>query len=174
MVSLKGGSSGPSEPYTSSVETCRNRKLFRSLSGSPRPVRSRLFQQREGPIDIGANEVLGSTDRAVHVAFRCEMHNRAWLVLFQQLPDETAIADIAVNEFIPPICSDAFQIVQVPRVSQFIQIHDATTDSSCICCRTKLDPMKPAPPVTRIVFRMRNSARFKAGSCSRARCKTST
>src|ERR1700687_465944 len=33
------------------------------------------------------------------------------------------------------------------------------TDSSCICCRMKLEPMKPAPPVTRMRFCMRNVAR---------------
>ena len=34
-------------------------------------------------------------------------------------------------------------------------------DSSCICCKMKLDPIKPAPPVTRIVFCMRNMAGFR-------------
>src|ERR1700688_4990582 len=44
-------------------------------------------------------------------------------------------------------------------------------DSSCICCRTKLAPIKPAPPVTRIVFRISNSRwkRWNIPPCLRAR-----
>ena len=47
-----------------------------------------------------------------------------WLMLFQQLPDDAAIANIAVNKLIPAICCYAFEIVQVPRVSQLIQIEN--------------------------------------------------
>ena len=58
------------------------------------------------------------------MALRREMDDRARVMLFEQLPDKTAIADIAVNKFIPPIRRDALQIVQVPGVRQLVQIDD--------------------------------------------------
>ena len=72
--------------------------------------------------DVGPHEGVGRNDRAVNMAFRSEMHDRGWVVLFQQLPNEAAVPDIAVNKFIPLIGSNALQVVQVPRVRQLIQI----------------------------------------------------
>ena len=68
--------------------------------GKRAPVRPRLFQQRECPIDIGANEILRPADGPVHVALRREMHDGPGPVRFQQLPDQFPIANVAMNELI--------------------------------------------------------------------------
>jgi hypothetical protein len=53
-----------------------------------------------------------------------KVHDRLRPVLSQKSLDQTAIADIAANELIPGIRCDALQIVQVPRIRQFVQIYD--------------------------------------------------
>lgn len=58
------------------------------------------------------------------MAFRGEMHNCVRLLSFQQLPDKTAVANIPLNELIPPVRCHAFQILEIPRICQFVQIQD--------------------------------------------------
>jgi hypothetical protein len=45
---------------------------------------------------------------------------------------------------------NAGQVVQVARIGQFVEVDDALTGSPSQSS-TKLAPMKPAPPVTRIM-----------------------
>ena len=58
------------------------------------------------------------------MAFRCEMHNGVGLMFFQQLPDQTTVANVTVNELMTPIASEALQIAHVPGVRQFVQVDD--------------------------------------------------
>jgi hypothetical protein len=62
------------------------------------PVAAGGFEEGEGAVDVGADEVARAVDAAVHVALGGEVDDGAGLVLGEQAVDEFAVADVAVHE----------------------------------------------------------------------------
>ncbi len=101
--SLNAGSSGPSVPYTSSVETCRKRNAARSASLQFRPVCPRLLQQHKRPLHIGPDKRFRRHDRAVHVALGGKMHDRPRPMLAQNRSHQFRVANVAAHKFVSRI-----------------------------------------------------------------------
>ena len=89
------------------------------------PVIARALQQRQGADHIGLHERCGAVDRAIDVAFRCEIHDRIRTMLGEHLRDESAIADIALHEHMVGIAVQHRQGVEIARIGQRIEIDDA-------------------------------------------------
>ena len=73
-------------------------------------------------MDVGANEVIRSTDGAIHVAFRGKVHDGSWLVKLQQSADKFAIANVTLGEAVSRIRSDAQQVAGIARVGQLVEV----------------------------------------------------
>ena len=85
-------------PYTSSVETCRNRGTF---------MQPRRFQQRQRAAQIGLKDRLRRENAAVHVRFRGEMHDaRPACVSSTSRLHQRRVADIAVHETVARVACD--------------------------------------------------------------------
>ena len=85
----------------------------------------RRLEELEGADDVGLHEGAGPVDRAIDVGFGREIHDRAGSVLGEQLGDEGAIADVAVDEHVPGIRRDAGEVVEVARVRELVEVHNA-------------------------------------------------
>lgn len=85
------------------------------------------------------------------MGFRGEVEDRPRLVLGEQAGYQLAIADIAGDEGVPGVAVEAGEVLPVAGVGELVEL---TTGSSCRASQssTKLAPMKPALPVTRIVM----------------------
>ena len=88
-----------------------------------RPVAARGFQQGEGAVDIGAHELAGAVDAAIHVRFGGEMHDRARLVGRQQRIDQRPVADVARHKGVTCVALQALEVLQIARVGQLVQRH---------------------------------------------------
>ena len=62
-----------------------------------RPMVASRFEQNKGPVDIGAHEIARTVDATVHMALRRKVDNGTRLVLFEQLVNQFAVADISYN-----------------------------------------------------------------------------
>src|SRR5713101_436364 len=71
-----------------------------------RPVSSRFFQQTECPVDIGADEIVGTMDRAVYMTFGGEMDDGTGTLPLQQSAHEITIHDVALLETISRVAFD--------------------------------------------------------------------
>ena len=114
----------PSEPYTSSVETWWNRTSARP-SPLVQPDAPRRLQQRVGPDHVGVDEGVGAVDRAVHVRFGREVHDRSHVVLPEQARRELVVADVAAHEGELRLRPDGFEAGQIPGVGQGVEHDDA-------------------------------------------------
>ena len=103
------------------VQKAEPRLLVR---GQLRPVGTHRFQQIEGADHIGLDELGWGVDGAVDVAFRREIDHRAGAVCVQQRVDRRAVADVAPHKNMPCIPLQWPQVVQIARVSQFVEIDD--------------------------------------------------
>src|ERR1019366_4092888 len=65
-----------------------------------RPVGARFFEQAEGAVNIGADEIVGAVDGAVDVALSGEVNDGAGLFAPQQRAQEIAIDNVALLEAI--------------------------------------------------------------------------
>src|SRR6187402_503677 len=89
-------------------------------------VRSGRGEHNEGAVDIGLQKGFRAKDRTVYMALRSEMNDGAWLVLVQKLLNQGQVADISVYKDMPRIVRHGSEIPQVARVSQLVEINDAT------------------------------------------------
>jgi hypothetical protein len=68
----------------------------------------------------------------------------------QQAARQVAVADVAVHEEVPRVTGQRGEVFAIAGIGQLVEVDQA----SSLCAsqsRTKLAPMKPAPPVTRIM-----------------------
>ena len=63
-------------------------------------------------------------DGSVDVALGGKMHDRARLVLRQQLRDQLGVADVAVDEGMALVSLDSRQVAEVAGVGQLVEIDD--------------------------------------------------
>ena len=105
----------------------------------------------EGADDVGLDKVFRAVDGTVDMRFGSEIDDRARLMFSQQFGDQSAVADVALDEDMATVTLEAGEVLQIAGVSEFVEVDDRFvmqfSQSS-----TKFAPMKPAPPVTRIMF----------------------
>jgi hypothetical protein len=85
------------------------------------------FQKVEGADDVGLDEIAGAGDGAVNVGFGGEMQNMGDAVFLDQREDGGLVAKVGFFEGVFGMMGDAFEILQMARVRQAIQI-DQTPD----------------------------------------------
>ena len=95
----------------------------------PRPIAvpadpGRL-QQRERTHDVGAREGKGILDRTVDVRLGGQMDHAVDPVLAENGEHLLVIADVAPLETVVLGLLDVFQVGQIPRISQLVEIDDA-------------------------------------------------
>src|ERR1700692_4139298 len=90
------------------------------------PICPHFFQQRECAIHVRANEIIWSSDGAIHMALSCKMHDGPRPATLQQIAYQTAVCDVSMCKVVARIVCDSFQVAHVPRVRQFVQIHDGS------------------------------------------------
>src|SRR5271167_2458939 len=73
------------------------------LFSQGRAIRSGFLQQAECAVHIGANEIVGAVDGAVHVTLGGEMDNGARTATFQEIADQFSVGDISVYEAVARI-----------------------------------------------------------------------
>ena len=84
-----------------------------------------------------------------------EMHDRAGLMLFEHAVHRRPVDDVALHEDVSRVVGSAErQRIQIARVGQFVQVDDADRLLGDALPHETAFPMKPAPPVTRIVSMM--------------------
>jgi hypothetical protein len=79
------------------------------------------------------------------------MHDGARPVRGQQAVDQGAVADVALDEDVAGIALERREVLGIARVGQRVEIDDGLVGLRSQSS-TKLLPMKPAPPVTRMVM----------------------
>src|SRR5208337_1586968 len=89
------------------------------------PIGTCFFEQVEGAVDVGADEIVGAVDGAVNVALGGEVNDGAGLSAPQQAAHKIAIDDVALLEAIARMGFDGTQVVEIARVCQLIEIQDA-------------------------------------------------
>ena len=89
------------------------------------PVGARFLEQAECAVDVGADEIIGAVDGAIDVALGGEVNDGARLFAPQQVAQEIAIDDVALLEAIARVGLDGMQVVEIARVCQLVEIHDA-------------------------------------------------
>src|SRR6266853_667159 len=85
------------------------------------PVGSRLFEQTEGPVNVGANEVVGAVNRAVHMALRGKVNDGAGTVCQEQFSYQLAIADVTLQKFVSAVGSDGSEISQITGIGELVE-----------------------------------------------------
>jgi len=112
-----------------------------------RPVRSRFLQQGEGSIDVRLNEICRSMNRAIDVALGREMNDGNRLISFEQFSDRRGVVDVSRTN----VCRGSLlMLARFCRLPAYVSLSRFSTGvvADWIHRWTKLEPIKPAPPVT--------------------------
>jgi hypothetical protein len=72
--------------------------------------------------DVGLEKPLRISDRAVDVRLRREVHDGVYPR--HHVVDGLPVADVAPNEAVAWVVLDRSQVLEVPRVGEFVEIHD--------------------------------------------------
>src|SRR5450631_4045256 len=75
---------------------------------------------------IGADEIIGTEDRAIDVRFGREVHHRIDAMLLEQRAHRSLITDVAAHEQIARIALQAGKVLEIPGVGQRIEHHHPT------------------------------------------------
>jgi hypothetical protein len=109
------------------------------------------LKQVEGTDDVRLDELAGPVDRTVHMALCGKVDDGTRLVLRQKRIDAVAVTDVATHENVPHIVLQRAQVFEVAGIGQLVEVYDALIRRASQSS-TKLAPIKPAPPVTRMVM----------------------
>ena len=74
--------------------------------------------------DIGLKKDFRAVNAPVHMGFSSEIHHRVDIVLTKDLPDFSAVPDIALLKMIPGMVFISFEIIPVPRIGEEVHVHD--------------------------------------------------
>ena len=88
------------------------------------PDPPRRLEQRVGADHVRPDEFVRAQDRAVHVRFGCEMHDRRDPVIPQRPLDCAFVADIGVNETIPGVGRGPVETALVARIRERVEVDD--------------------------------------------------
>ena len=83
------------------------------------------------------------------MAFGSKMQNGARSILVEQPIEKGRVADIPLLEMVSGMLRNGGEVLQVASIGKLVEV--TTGVPTCASqSSTKFDPMKPAPPVTRI------------------------
>ena len=138
------------------METCRKRKRLLLRLGQFGPVFQGRVQHLKRAQYVRYDELRRVVDRAVDVRLGGEVDDRRRPVLRERPIDRGPVGDVALDEDVVWVAAHRFQRIEVAGVGQGVEIDDLrlasrSTGVPAIVVRTKQLPMKPAPPVTRMV-----------------------
>ena len=91
----------------------------------PCPIGARSFQQMVGAGDVGLDEIAGTVDGTVHMAFGRQMHHRIRSMLGKDPVEGGAVADVGLLEGIVGALCHACHIVETGGIGERIEIHHA-------------------------------------------------
>jgi hypothetical protein len=91
----------------------------RAAAGQPHGPRG--LEQAVGADNVGLDERIGATDRAVNVAFRGKVHDRGHRFVTQQGRDRLLIADVALDKAEPGVTVQGCEARAVAGVGERIQ-----------------------------------------------------
>ena len=89
------------------------------------PISARRFQKRVGADNIGFDKRRCPVNRAVDMAFRCQMHYRIGLVRGQHAVEFGTVADIHLLEGIARAGGHRFERLEITGISEFVYIDHA-------------------------------------------------
>ena len=92
--------------------------------GEFRPVSPCFFNQAEGPINVSTDEIIRTADRAVDVAFRCEMNDCSRRGLLQERTKALAVTYVSLVKRIERLADEAAQIFRISGVSKLIEVNE--------------------------------------------------
>ena len=92
------------------------------VGGQLAPVAARGFEQAEGADDVGGDEVFGTVDGAVDVAFGGKVDDGARAVFGQQAIHQRAVADVALHKAVAHIAFQRRQVGPVAGVGELVHI----------------------------------------------------
>ena len=95
----------------------------RLLVGKIGPVGPCGIEHLEGPEHVRLDEGLGALDRAVHVAFGCQVQDCAGAVGSEDLLDRRAIGDVGLHEVEALVLGAIREALEVSRVGELVD-HD--------------------------------------------------
>ncbi len=84
------------------------------------PETERCLQQRERADNIGLDELAGSIDRAVDVAFRREMHHGVGRKALEQFAHPRRIGDVSANKGIARVVRHGCERVEIARIGELV------------------------------------------------------
>src|SRR6267378_6493745 len=99
-------------------------KSFAIVLRQRRPIRSRLFQQIESPVHVGADKIVGTMNRAVYVTFGCEVNNGPGPLAFEQIAQQIAIDDVTLLKAVTVLTLHRLQIMEIASVGELVEIQD--------------------------------------------------
>ena len=82
------------------------------------------FQQGQRAHDVGAGEREGIVDRTVHMAFGRQVDHSVDRMAGEQVAEQFPIADVALDEAVIGPVLDLFQVGEVARIGQLVEVHD--------------------------------------------------
>ena len=88
------------------------------------PVFPCRLEQRERAQDVRTREGERIPDRAVDMAFGREVDDPVDVILTKQRPQHIQVADVPLLEHVVRGILDVPQVGEVPRIGQFVQVHD--------------------------------------------------
>ena len=56
------------------------------------------------------------------MALGCKVHDSPRLAAFQQASHQAAVGNITVHKLVPPLVCNGFQVAQIPRVGELVQV----------------------------------------------------
>jgi hypothetical protein len=122
-------------------EAERSRAARRRRGERPRAP----LEQLEGADDVGVHELAGALDRAVDVTLGREVDDGVDASSAKSARTSSRSAMSPVHERVARVRRDRLEALAVPRVGELVEHHHGSPVSPS-SRRTKLQPMKPAPP----------------------------
>ena len=89
------------------------------------PIELRRLQERDRAHYIGLCEGEGVLNRAVHMAFGSKVDNAVNLLVLHQLIESLEVADIHPHELVVGLILDIFEVCEVARIGEFVEVDDA-------------------------------------------------
>ena len=94
------------------------------------PVGASGFEELEGTDDVGLDELSGTVDGAVDVGFGCEVDDGGGVMCGEELVEEGAISDAAVEEKVIRISFEGGKVFGVSGVSEGIEVEHFAESAS--------------------------------------------
>src|SRR5687767_12207178 len=84
------------------------------------PISQSRLKQREGADHVRLHELSRTVDRAVDMAFRCEMHDHVRLVLGDRCLHLLSISDIDSHEAVAVTPGNGIEGIEIARIGELV------------------------------------------------------